>query len=1066
MKPIQLTMQAFGPYATTQTVNFEAVEQEGVFLLTGPTGAGKTSLFDGICFALYGESSGALRGPESLRSHHAAPDLLTEVVYTFGLRGGVYTVRRSPKQDRPRARGTGMTTFSGEAVLTCERQALTPIVGIREVNEAILDLLQVNADQFRQIIMIPQGEFRQLLVADSTDRQEILGKLFGTAHFERIAANLQREAQSLSEQLKSSLTAVKLIVEQLEDSEWLTAQGYRQQELVDVDGLLLELAAAIEAIHPLRSSGQLALESAHRAVSAAEQVLAAETQRHRDAASLLATEQERDALKASLPTIVEKEAQLARQSRNAQVLSAHERLIELKEQAKGELATAQRLAGELSAAAELIQDLEQQLALQSGSDLTAQRQKRAEGLARDEAALGLTLRLEEAQQVLEGIASTVEQQSDQLKNHLVALKSLGHDGPWESVDQESLEDLSMLAFKSWETWLVQETQAIALERQQMTREQGILESLQRDDKRLQMDWQRLKQTHEASLESAEAQQVALGHWRQAQRAYHLHQAAALAALLSPDMPCPVCGSLEHPAPATLPDRALEEGALESLEEAYRRSEQTATRLATELARDTDSWQEALGRLQAALGGPLMTLNSGEAEEPPVLETKLLLAQGAESLEALAQRLKARRLELQTAATALVERESYLSAIGGHFAAMEQRLTALDKASAERGIAAQMVQALEVQLLALGIDTSDAALDAQGLAARLDGHRTWLATYDQRLEQLRRELDQQRAQSEKLMALQAQNAKTAQETQASIDRVDKGLLELLHQLGMALEAVQADWLSPEAQAACAKETTQFRERLAGLEQSIQDLTKRVQHEPLQDLEALAEAVETAKTLRNVQSAHLNTLQRLADHYENQRQRLQTAQISYRDLAERYRVLGGLADTLRGKNPKNLSLERYVLTYFMDAILERANRRLLELTEGRYYLVRLEEAQRRGKQAGLELAVLDAYTGMQRHVKTLSGGESFKASLALALGLAEVVETFAGGVRLDTLMIDEGFGTLDPESLDTAINCLLSLRETGRLVGIISHVPELKERISAQIQIVPSMEGSSIKLRTLG
>lgn len=1094
MKPLHLIVQAFGPYANSQEISFEELEKRGVFLLTGPTGSGKTSLFDAISFALYGESSGAVRGADTLRSHHAAADLLTEVTFTFNLRGKTYCVKRSPKQERPKARGVGSTIFTGEAILYFLSDGAEPLVGIKDVNEAIYQLLQVNAEQFRQIIMIPQGEFRQLLVADSRSRQEILSRLFGTQHYEGIDNWLQKEAQKLEKQLSEGLRGIKSAIEQLEDSQWLIGADYRAQDFPDCENLQLDLKKALDLMVPESKAIDEGLKQAHEFVRLAQLKLNESLELAQDMEALerallikeelISQSGEMDALYESLnlqPQLeraiatfgqgeklehqkasvlleieeVERAASLA----NERLLQAKEQLATLEkpekhEQIEGLKAQIAELTKGIEIYKSLVQaesELEKVKVLLSGARLTK------EEIHREESAL---------KEKFQSFSQFLELEDDQLS----AAVSLAQEGVLLCRDRVSAAEAD------WREMERIQSQVIRLAKAHVAMEAGV--ALERD----------------AAVEAG----LAHTEWLRAKQRYHVNQAAGLAALLEPGAPCPVCGSVAHPAPERFVG-SEEQGSLdtqeslEPLEEAYQSWRQKAVGLHSSNETSFFQWREqffdvikSVQKLAEAhinvgsrdASGLNLGLNS-ETETETETETvdldggRLLLpkleAEVAALAEGLESNLLAFRQDLENAQKYLVNQSQNIRI----------------KAEYSAGV-------LELQNRHHEINGTMEGLSGKcdAYAERVSGYAETLAGMQQLLTLTpgvmsvfdKLEVSKQELRDYEQLAVAAREAilvgggdvkrhfegleirrVNLVEIESNQREYREALKGLLAQLGMTIEGVRGAVRTQEAYGIDRRRHREYTDKRAANDAFCSSLTDRIGSRILVPMAPLQEAIDLQEANRDLWIDRQRELLRVKERYQGLEKTLVNHMASFKHLDKQYRLIGGLSDVVRGKNPKNLSLERFVLTYYMDAILMRANHRLQQLTENRFWLLRREEADRKNKQAGLELAVYDAYTGTERHVKTLSGGETFKASLALALGLSEVVEQFAGGVRLDTLLIDEGFGTLDPDSLDAAVNCLTALRASGRLVGIISHVPELKERIRAQIQISPSKAGSVIELQ---
>lgn len=754
MKPLKLTMQAFGPYATEQIVDFTLLGDKSFFLINGPTGSGKTSILDAMCFALYGSASGDIRDNKSLRSDYATADSKTEVTFTFTVRQHNYEVSRMPEQEVTKQRGEGLRKLPAAAalveILPDQRRVLAS--GTAEVNKAVEAILGFKADQFRQIVVLPQGEFRRFLLANSKERKLILETLFKT--------NLYRNLEDI---LAGQVATAKVKYDALQQRQ---AFLWENQACADTAALQLLYEQEKTLYQAKQEELNTATMAAHTATAAAQQ---------------------------------------------AQALAADFlRLEELQQRAK-----------ELAALAPSIKLLQSNITLADAALLLKEPWLLAFNAHKDE---------QNAQQ-----------------NYAVATQAV-------ATCQTQLNTL---------------TQAISTAQNSA--------GLATDIKALTTKMAQLSSVND--------------------------QLERLAASLQPGHPCPVCGSTEHPRPATI-----------------------------------------------------------SAAEKKALATQL------GKLEQQAQRLEQEQKKLQ-------EQQNKLTAAQSK---QEVWQTALTDASAKF---ARFSQEFEAQLTCSPFATQ---AEFKENAANLRLKETWqqqIRTYEQ-------ELHTNSVQSTEL------EIKLAQAEPPDLDR--------LQSVARDAQAVQAQLTESQGQ---------LKERL---------------HQKKQTLTELA-------------------------HLEQEAEELGTD----------YQKVALLAATAKGDNPQRLSFSAYVLQSILDDVLQTANLRLHKISQGRYTLHRSRAIMDARREQGLSLEIMDANTGLMRPVQTLSGGEMFFTSLSLALGLSDVLQSYAGGIRLDTILVDEGFGSLDPETLDTAINTLMELQQGGRLVGIISHVGDLKERIKTRLEITPGKQGSTAK-----
>ncbi len=872
MRPLRVVMQAFGPYAGVQVLDFAELRGKSFFLITGPTGSGKTTVLDAMSFALYGVTSG---GPEneggrsgaSMRSDHADPQLLTRVEFDFALGQRLYRVAREPEQERPKQRGEGTTAHGQTARIWRLREGAqgpeengAPLeTGWTKVSAKAEELLGFRSEQFRQVVMLPQGRFQKLLESDSKEREQILRALFDTGHYAALEAELKRKAKGLSDQART-----------LRDKR---DEALRQAEAESVDDLSERRAR--QALEADEAGGHAAV--AEQARDDAQARLRAGRDAEAHLAELAAAEQTAATLEKRADMVTARRTELQAAEQATTVAAAH-----------AQVATTRTAAQERREALRMCE---------------ARRLAAAEALATAQA------RCDE----LEGAAAEREQARDEVTR----LKAL----------VGATADLAAAAAAA-------AAAATAVE---------------------------------AARTCA---QTAAQHWTQvrdrsaaAQAAWLEAQAGQLAAALRTDEPCPVCGSLEHPAPAEVPPECPTQDEVESL-----RAEADVA-LATR-----DEAARRLGEVESGAAAAAALLADRRVSAPPEFADPTVLQAAITAAEDLTSRLEATHLAATTA-----RNEAATAAATSAAAAA----TAADELLKADAAALTACEALAAQLCDAGFDDEDCWLAACRTPDVVERLRGLVAEHADET------------------ARAAERLRLARERAEGVAPPDLGALE---------------------SAALAAAATALAARTAAVE--------------------LARAAETAGR----QLARLEEL----DH--------EAAAVH-----ERYEVVGRLADVASGDNARHLSFQRYVLGAFLDDVLVAASQRLHLMTRGRY---RLERTERRfgGKAAaGLNLEVYDAWTGVARPVATLSGGETFLAALSLALGLAEVVQAHAGGMHLETVFIDEGFGSLDDEALDLAVTTLTGLGAGGRLVGIISHVGELRERIDARLEITAGKSGSQAAFR---
>jgi exonuclease SbcC len=1018
MRPLALTLTAFGPFAGTQTVDFRRLGDLRLFLINGPIGAGKTTLLDGICYALYGESSGDERKAAHLRSHHAPPDRATEVVLDFALGDRIWRVRRSPQQERPARRGGGVTTQAPEASLFELTGATDPAgegrlvsANPRDVAVRLRDLLGFSSAEFRQVVMLPQGRFRDMLAADSGEREKILRTLFQTGRYAAIEERLKEAAKAARHAVERAAERERALLVQAE-AEGTADLAERRRAVADAvaarhaDVLRLdgEEAAARRLLDAAtQAAGRFAAHEAARTAWAA--VEAGRAGHATDIATLEAAR--RAAAVAPLATVARDAAQerLRAETAAADAVTARETARTASDRALAALTAeeangpardaAARRAAELTALAERVADLAALHAAAAAAESAVLARTNEHALAdarsREAEATALTAR--------ERLGSV-----EKAAGHLGAAR-LGADDAARRRDER--HELAQLAVA---------TAALA--------DRNARALLALDARR------RGKADAEARL-------------RDAERAWLDGQAAHLAAHLAAGEPCPVCGSAEHPALARphedLPERPDLDVLRAAVAEADRaleaaRTEQTTAeteqavaiagrdRIAAALAEDAALPPAELDRRTASAQEALATAQAAAAALPGAR------AAAAEADAALEVAVRAER-------TATLAHGEALRLQAEARARLDDRLSGIPEPLRAPGRVRDALVAAEGE--------------ARRLAAALDAARAAASSGREALA----------AAEEAVHGSAAAKARAV----AAADAADAALAQALFANGFAdLPALRAAWLPPERLDAVAAAVGAFARQEAAARARLEEAEAAVAGLAPPDVAASTAAHVAARAAVDAARQDLAT----AEERERQLARLSVALAEVaaaRDAAEaRWSTVQRLSDVAAGENGFKLSFQRWVLGALLDDVLLSANRRLQVMSRGRYLLRRAEDAEDRRRKAGLDLDVLDSHTDRPRSVRTLSGGEGFLAALSLALGVVDVVQAYAGGIRVDTLFIDEGFGSLDPEALDAALQSLLDLQSTGRLVGVISHVAELKDRIPARLDVVKATGGSRVEV----
>ena len=914
MRPLHLTMSAFGPYAGRISLNLESLGTSGLYLVTGDTGAGKTTIFDAICFALYGASSGGTRQPSMLRSKYARPDMPTEVELVFAYRNEIYQIRRNPEYDRPRIRGTGMTREAAGAELVMPDGRV--IGKLSDVNEEIRTLLGVDKEQFTQIAMIAQGQFLKLLLANTTERQTIFRSLFKTGIYELIYSRLRHDMSELEAERNRLNAAMEQICQDISCDEYSIhyeeAEKARKREM------------PLQEIFPLLKSVAEEDEKRLFEMNSAEGNLELQREELRKILARLEAqekaENQMDAAKTALNDIEPILPQLRSEMEQAQ-----SRLSEV-EKNVAKLTGIERELAEFDALEEKQEEFKAQKRKYDSEKDEIEKMSRSH--------TELQGKIEQNKKELNGLSET--------GSALEKIKARGNE-----LEQRKKR---IEGFQS---------------------EAGRIENLQR---RLTAQQDKLKMAESRAAEERKRAE-------NMRHTFNLEQAGLMASQLTDGEPCPVCGSRIHPqlasasvdAPTELQVKAAEKKAEEARSDANTCANETAA---------------VLGEIKSARESLERQIDSYFGTVP----------------EDIVAYLSAEQLR-----------------VSGESEQNKEEMLKLEAQNKRRSVLEQVIPQQEEK--------------EHSMLQKLTEGKEQLARDEARMNEIIREGKEIRAKlnykskAEALsikIQLESENdtiRRTAETTKTAFDsaRLQENNLKARITELSGLLADRMDGNKNDIQTSLNQNASE--------KNAIADARQKVQMRISQNNRAMKRLQEKAEQL---------------SLFDNR----------WRWMQSLYQTAGG---TISGK--EKIMLETYVQTTFFDEILQRANLHFLRMTDNQYELVRRRTPVNQRSQSGLEMDVIDHWNGSTRGVQTLSGGESFLASLALALGLSEEISCQASGVQMDALFVDEGFGSLDEDALEKAMAALQSLTEGNRLVGIISHVAELRRELDRQILVTKVPGGGS-------
>lgn len=867
MKPVELRISGWGPYKELQTIDFTRMEERGLFLITGATGAGKTTIFDAIMYALYGCMSGEVREKGSVRSDFAKPDTPTFVELSMTHKGESYHIYRNPEYLRPRKRkgadGKELTKEKEKAILTLPDGS--SVEGSSEVTRKIEELLCLDYRQFKQISMIAQGEFTKLLTASSQEKTKIFRQIFDTGLYERIAQLLKERSNAIYKEVS----------------------GYRHK--MDED---------VELYHPLEESAEVFATLVQGEAYDYEAVLA---------------------------FLKEEKKRIGKEEK--EVLAQYQKLEERTLVLNGKLVEAQK-------AAELQKSLERETERKQLLD------HRKEEMQQKEILLWKADRAGEIRQQ-ELLCEESAKQIDKIKQQIRHLQ-----------EETGLREQQILSLQKLPEYQADFEAACELQ-EKLSEQERESEHNIKLCKQLEAQ---LKQLQEVYLKLEQEELLARQTYEETEHRYRHNLAGILSSELEENRPCPVCGSLHHPAPAAVTEEHLTREKVDQAKKAWLQKQEKTMR--------------QHGETMAARG------KAEQAKE-----------KGCELMKTIGQ-LQERKEQLPGEIKVLLSKYTRKSFEGELNRLLQLRVERAEKQEQIGNLQEELQKGLE--LFREREEERDILLTKYGFASR--------------------------------------------------------------------EEYQGCLLSKEQIEAGKRELQDYEKNCRANEELLQHLKEQVQElvlaDPVKLKEELKEALEEKRAVQQM----LSKKQESRNLTERTYSSLKTKLAGLKETMERYTLVKGLDDLANGNNKKRLVFEQYVLISCFEEILYAANLRLQTMSAGRYELRRVRGIVDARSKDNLEMEVLDYYTGKYRSVKTLSGGESFKVSLSLALGMSDVIQAQSGGIRVETMFIDEGFGTLDGESLDQACLVLQGLTESNRLIGLISHVPELSEKIPDQIHIHKTNTGS--------
>lgn len=1000
MMPISLTLSAFGPYPDTITIDFESFQEDGLFLITGPTGSGKTMIFDAMIFALYGKTSGQIRQTDSLRCDHALNEIPTFVEFSFSLHQQNYTIKRNPKyylegKKTPKQPSALLILPDGKMV-----------EGIKEVNQKMISLLGVDDQQFKQICMIAQGEFTKLIMASSDEREKVLRELFHSETYQKLEEKLKVHLKTYQDKYDLLLNKRKDLMQELQvedHQEYLSKQtkliASQQKEYDDLKKDLDQKKQQLQ-LYRLQNQRLIQLkdlkqqfqdlkkqENDYQELNKTVDTLKKAQETNYLYISYIKQQKKLQTLKLNQEDFLK---QLKKLEKDYQEKKVQANTLTVKQQTK------EKLQNQIQETKQLInqiyqyqndyqnlQTLKQQYRMldEEHKLFLKKKEKFENGLQRDQE------RIQSEQQV--------QSKYELIKQQYVRLNE-------QKVKVHQLSDYYDQILKLNEN------------KSDLQEEYTVVEK--------QVDHEKMQ-------------------YNQMEKLYFRKQAGIFALQLKEDQPCPICGSLHHPHPAQIEKEDITK---EKLDQQAKKVKQQEHRL-----------QDILQKI----------LLSNQKKEMLVKQTKQLSSE-LNIQEEISKEIFIKELDHLSKDEKRMKKE-YLE--------LQDELKYIQKLKKSVALSLKDMSTYESKELKQAQSLENIQVQIHQLSGKLDDslRQYEIGEVNKNYQQVQKEYRQLSLEIETIQQDYEKVKNKYLEIKTKISSLNQQIIqeqeiydELDNKYHTALDAFinEEEFLNLKTQinqiSILEKKYQDYLISLKSLNEQIISLENEVKDSTYVDLSSLSETIKEVNQQLREKNDDLEKLkidyslkEKMVKDIQKINQQLEKDEDTY----QRYLDLYNLAS---GKNNARVSIERYVLATYFENMLIYANVIMKQLSQGRYQLLRKDDAGKGRSQQGLELDVFDQESGNIRSIKTLSGGESFKAALSLALGLSRMVQDYAGGIELNTLFIDEGFGSLDSQSLDQAMNCLMELHHENKLIGIISHVSDLKDRIERQLVVERKQKQSVI------
>lgn len=1087
MRPLKLIISAFGPYAGITEIDMEKLGENGLYLITGDTGAGKTTIFDAITFALYGQASGVNRIPTMLRSKYAEPDTPTEVFLSFEYFGQVYKIRRNPKYERPSKRGDKMTERTADAELEYPDGKI--VTRNDNVTKAVIELLGINKNQFSQIAMLAQGDFMKLLLSDSSERREIFRKIFKTEYYQRFqeqikdeAKNIKLKCDSISEKISQYTSGIKCPPESILSE---SAELARNGKLTTSDTLQI-ISEILENDCEAEKNLNSRLESVDKEIEAVTTCIGRCEENQRLAKELSDTE---ILLEKNTPVLEALEYQLDNAYLRKPEIESADREIALTEADFQNYDKYDLKKKELDSSEAELRNIQK-----LSTTVNAEKINTDETLRKYRGELEKLQNAGELFEKLNAMKSSAESEKLYLENiksdfteYQKLIRMIENDKNKIAQINKECEEISekfqeisryISYINAKQTSLEnagQEKEKILHEIDTENLRKASLDELDKNYSEYLGQLERLQKVREEYTSALRISQNLNAVYLAKNKAFLDEQAGILATALTRGEKCPVCGSTEHPEPAKCSDNAPTEEDVKTARLNYESAQAKASQLSAD-AGELNGKVSAMTEKIKATSEKLFGICSVNEIPSHIKQSGNVCISRISELQTLLSNTEKKISQRQKNSVMLKSLENQINELSDSLEISEKNLSTVEsQMNINSGKASQLSETISGKLGDCSIENAGIRIseELESVSQKISELSSRISCEEKRISLKNRisslipELEQKL--SKKTCEYnELQNRASAYESRntelAKLLESIKGSLKfeskskaIEHKNNLLKKKSEIKALIEEKE----HEYNQCRNNQIQLEAKINHLKEQLPDNPELDAESKKEYKQKLISERN---SILESQKKIHSRKDINSSILKNVTLESDELEkyeEKFKWIKDLSDTANGNisGKEKIMLETYVQMSFFDRIIDRANSRFYVMSNGQYELKRCSQALNNRSQSGLELDIIDHYNTSQRNVRTLSGGESFMASLSLALGLSEEIQCSAGGISLDTMFIDEGFGSLDDETLNQAMNAISNLAEGNRLVGIISHVSELKNRIDRQIIVHKQKSGGS-------